>query len=448
MEHYVTSVSYHDKPYRINTLQEMTFSFVSEHPGETLFDLLAAVPGGDWAAEGRESAFVTIYVDGEYNQDLILFYGEDIFPYQRLLGRLEAGEHEIRIVFSEEKSSSLIKNADIFKLEVRQVNDTDPEAVFYKHAPLIYGRNIQHPYESTYTDTPLLIYYYCDEHDDLTMTLEYHVIFSHEDWGTTAPALMSKWGRTTDIEWVYRVKIDSLGNIIEGTEGIEEFQGPEHVTTRFGGRRALGCHPVLQAATLNGNVSDQIASGYRYMLRPAVRLPREVNREAVMNMYSWTYRVTAKEMLRQERLEQPVDLKTPQLADQRNYLFLQIARKSHGGNHRVGRIDIQVKLEGSNDWYTSIHGLPELAYESVDGPFSTTVKLPEGTSVDDIREIAAAYVPIEEATDDYRIEIPGIRAAFFLNDQYLPVRPIITSSTAVILSPYERQVTLWKSESN
>jgi hypothetical protein len=442
MERYITSVSYVDKPFQLRDSHELTMTFTLDEPGETLFDFVGAVPNGDWGVEGRESAFVTLYVDGSYNQDLILFYGEELFPYQRLLGRLEAGEHELKLVFRDEISSSHLDGVAIRKLEIRQVRDDDPEAIFYRHAPLIYGRNINHPYESTFTDTPLLLFYYCDEHEDGSMTLEYHMIFSNEDWGTSSMALMSKWGRTTDIEWVYRVKIDAHGNISEENTA-EEYQGPEHVTTPFRGSRMLGSHPVLQAATLNGNVSDQVTSSYRYLLRPAVRLQREVNREAVMNLYPWTYKIMAKEMQRQEKLEFPADAATPLLTDQRNYLFLQMARKSVNGDHCVGRVDVKVKLFGSATWYTSIHDRPELAYDDVDGPFSTTVKLPAGTTIDQIEEIVAAYVPVEDATDDYQIEIPGIRAAFMLGEDYMPIRPILSSSKKVRISPRHPQKTLW-----
>ena len=36
-------------------------------------------------------------------------------------------------------------------------------------------------------------------------TIEYTMIWSNEDGGTNTPALMARWGRTTDIEWIYRV---------------------------------------------------------------------------------------------------------------------------------------------------------------------------------------------------------------------------------------------------
>ena len=54
-----------------------------------------------------------------------------------------------------------------------------------------------------FSDIPLLLY--CerlkDEGEDV---LQYTVIFSNEDGGTSTRTLMARWGRTTDIEYVYR----------------------------------------------------------------------------------------------------------------------------------------------------------------------------------------------------------------------------------------------------
>ena len=40
------------------------------------------------------------------------------------------------------------------------------------------------------------------------------MIWSNEDGGTNTPALMARWGRTTDIEWIYRVVLDRAGAIV------------------------------------------------------------------------------------------------------------------------------------------------------------------------------------------------------------------------------------------
>ena len=42
-----------------------------------------------------------------------------------------------------------------------------------------------------------------DTRVDGTGVLRYSVIFSNEDGGTATPALLARWGRTTDIEMAY-----------------------------------------------------------------------------------------------------------------------------------------------------------------------------------------------------------------------------------------------------
>ena len=72
--------------------------------------------------------------------------------------------------------------------------------------------------------------------------IEYSVVWSNEDGGTGASAglLMAQWGRTTDIEWIYRVEVDAKGRRVPGS-GV--FQSPNHGTTTFRGRYD-GTHPL------------------------------------------------------------------------------------------------------------------------------------------------------------------------------------------------------------
>ena len=57
------------------------------------------------------------------------------------------------------------------------------------------------------------------------------MIWSNEDGGTNTPALMARWGRTTDIEWIYRVVLAPDGRIVS-----EHYQAPNHETKAFTGR--------------------------------------------------------------------------------------------------------------------------------------------------------------------------------------------------------------------
>ena len=63
---------------------ETTFSVAVD--GEGVLDLTASVPGGDWELVGREAATVRLFVDGQYNQDVVLAMGELAHTYRRALG--------------------------------------------------------------------------------------------------------------------------------------------------------------------------------------------------------------------------------------------------------------------------------------------------------------------------------------------------------------------------
>ncbi|UCZ52799.1 hypothetical protein LGQ02_18760 [Bacillus shivajii] len=445
MENYITSFSYSDSPFLLNKVQRLSLTFTLEEKGETVIDFVSKVPGGDWGKEGQESAFVTLFVDGEYNQDFILFYGEEVFTYERLLGSLPPGDHELTFVFQNDQSSSLISYAEVHKVEIRHVKESDPDIVFYKNAPLIYGRDIDSPFESVNTDTPLSSFYYCDKHDDGSMILEYHTIFSHEDGGTEAKALMSRWGRTTDIEWTYRVRVNSSGEPLYDEDKEEVFQGAEHVTTDFRGDRVLGDHPVLQAATNNGNFSDEITSDYRYLLKPIKCLARDENRESVMDDIPWTYVIATKEIKRQISIEAPHEPKNEKLGDPLHYFYIQTCKYTLGDIGTHGKVDIQIKLVNVEHWYSSVFNNHELAYGGEDGPFSTTVKLPKNTEIGDIEEIRASFIN-DGQTDT--VEVKGISKAFFLGVNMMPERPFITTERSVEVSRTVQRATLWKVSDN
>lgn len=441
MEHFITAVSYEDAPYLLNKNNELSIRFTIMEEGEALINVIGSVPNGDWGTKDRESGFVTLFVDGNYNQDLILFNGEQPFSYERLLGELSIGDHELTLVFQGEKSSKQINETLVHMIEVHQIRKSDPDFMFYGHAPLIYGRNLTHPYESSFTDTPLVLFYYCDQHDDGTMTIEYHMIFSHEDGGTVADELMSKWGRTSDIEWAYRVKVDQHGKRILEDE-TETYQGADHITTPFEGKRDLGAHPVLQSATDNGNFSDEIRSYYRYLLKPAVCLPRNVNREAVMDLYPWTYAVAVKEVRRQLILEENHNAHTALLSDPAHYLYIQTSKYTDGGRSSLGKAGFYVRLANDERMYSSIHDDFNEAYDGADGPFATTVKLPIGTEMGDIVEISA-YKEVTDENKDTSVTVKGIRKAFFLGEDNLPVRPFINCNNDVKLTASHPNQVLW-----
>src|SRR5262247_243654 len=91
-------------PISAQTLLEKRFSVAAE--SEALLDLTASAPGTSWRERGAEAAVVTIYVDGQYHQDVILFAGSREFTYQLILGRVGPGEHSLRVEFNSKQSAA------------------------------------------------------------------------------------------------------------------------------------------------------------------------------------------------------------------------------------------------------------------------------------------------------------------------------------------------------
>src|SRR5262249_28759601 len=86
------------------TLLEKNFSATAE--SEALLDLTASAPGTSWRERGAEAAVITIYVDGQYHQDVVLFAGAQEFTYQLMLGRVGPGEHNLRVELNHKESAA------------------------------------------------------------------------------------------------------------------------------------------------------------------------------------------------------------------------------------------------------------------------------------------------------------------------------------------------------
>ena len=82
-----------------------SFGLHLDQAGEARLDLTAAGPGTNWGAKGRESAVMSVYVDGKYSQDVVLWGGDRPNQYGLTLGNLPAGDHTISVRYAREKLS-------------------------------------------------------------------------------------------------------------------------------------------------------------------------------------------------------------------------------------------------------------------------------------------------------------------------------------------------------
>jgi hypothetical protein len=181
------------------------------------------------------------------------------------------------------------------------------------HSPILFARANS---IDRFTDVPLLMYYETERGPAGDLLVRYSVIFSNEDGGTSTVALMARWGRATDIEWVYEIRARG-GRILE-----ETYQGVEHETKPFAGKRANGSHPLLAVASDNNNFSDLASSAVRFALLPARARLDQSSRESVMDASAWTYRVMAEELRRENRISDSAT--DPRIiADPRQYLYVE-----------------------------------------------------------------------------------------------------------------------------
>ncbi|MFC7155005.1 hypothetical protein ACFQPA_05990 [Halomarina halobia] len=426
-------------------------TFEAADAGEALLELTASAPGTDWIEENSESAVVTVALDGEYNQDVVLFRGGERFTYPLALGPVESGEHTVTVTYDPAKSPVGSDRAVVHGTAASVVPESDERALVHRYSPVLYGRdlpNVAGDYENGYTDVPLLLYHTTSTDDETGhTTIEYTVIWSNEDGGTDTPGLMGSWGRTTDIEWIYRVTVDDDGEIVS-----EEYQGNGHTTLPFTGAK-MGDHPLLETSTINNMVAKvndpDDSTGYRFFLDPSRTLPEGRAREAMMDRNPWTYEIMAKGMVREGRLESVDEpTTTPAVSDLRNYLYVEFDKETTYETDPVSEeaavgTALAVRLTDGSAWYTSHHGDPDATVVRND-PAATTVELPPGTDGTDVAAIEARSVPLGKQPADYETVVSSIERAFFLGDDYLPTESIVEWNGSVTLTPQNPDACLWR----
>jgi hypothetical protein len=413
--------------------------------GEAVIDLNAGAPGTDWAVAGAESAVVSISVDRHYATDLVVSGGQPLHR-QLALGHLKAGVHILRLHFSDERSPAAATSALVDSLRVTTYAPDSPEYLVLRYAPVVYGRSLTDlgsPYQNATTDTPLIAWHEVAPaatpgHQILT----YSVVWSNEDGGTNTPALMARWGRTTDIEWIYSVEVDEHGNRVSGSD---TYQAPNHETLHFSGKYE-GDHALLETCTSNNNMCDVVDDPMRFFLSTLQMLPADQPREYLMDINPWTYEIMAKEMLREHKVEAPSASTqfTPDMSDQRNYLYAVVKKSTEPANTGASWVGVSlgVRLVSGQTIYLSHHVDPTWSI-SRDLPAATTVELPAGTKADDIAEVSVHRVVVGTDTGA-AVHVTGINRGFFLGQDYRPQQSFLTWSGDVTLDANNTSAVIWR----
>jgi CheY-like chemotaxis protein len=366
---------------------------------------------------GKPGDLAEVRVDGVFTAHINTFLGGRRHVYPTFLGKLGYGEHRISVT-----------GAELHSIKFQQ---GDPSGVVAL-APVLFAR------ENTigkFTDVPLMVYAERIQENGQPV-LQYTVIFSNEDGGTSTRALMARWGRTTDIEYVYKAYLKPDGALSRAT-----IQSRGHEEIEYGGKY-FGTHPMLIPVTDNNMVSGETSSSVRYQIAPVMVDLARTSREQVMDDRPWLYEVATEELKREEKLRPFGVIDAQKISDPRNYLYIEA-----NVTNRDAGIAALVRLKNESRVRSSHLGREDYAIER-SGWVRTTVELPPGTRPDQIAEIGFTCLVVRPARNQ-PLPVSGtclvnrVNKAFFLGADYQPGAAVwrmekpsaITSGESVMFAP-------------
>lgn len=375
-----------------------TFSFEVPHAGEVVAAVTMSSAGADWQEAGREAAVARLQMQGRPEHHVILYAGPRRHEYAAGLGRFEPGRYSIQID-RDEKHSAPGAQLEVHDAKFRV--DASADAVL-ANAPWLYARADT---IGKFSDVPLLMYSETLENG----VLQYTAVFSNEDGGTSTRALMARWGRTTDIEYIYRM----------APGGKATVQGRDHKELPFAGKLE-GAHPLLTPVTLNNMVEGNAPTPMRFQLVPRRVDLRERSREHVMRGDPVLYEVMRKELIREGKLRPFGTVDGQKISDPLNYLFVEYLPSV-----KQARVAVWARRKGEDRWYSSHLGRVDYAIDRNEW-VQTTVELPPGTKREQIAEIAFECIaaPQDKGTahsGECRIERLG--SVFLMSQDEIRVSP-------------------------
>lgn len=321
-----------------------------------------------------------VTVDGEVKTTVLVFGKIGHPPYTALLHALSPGRHEIAAQPSPYWAWPAGASAPALTASAA------PDSVVVSHAPALWVRADT---IGTSTDLPLLLYAE-DLRVDGTGTLRYSFIFSNEDGGTATPALLARWGRTTDIEMAYEE--EWKGGRVVGAR----YQAPDHHVLEYAGARQSD-HPTLVDATLNNVFLDRGRTAVRITMVPTLVNLESATRESVMDKAPWVYRRMAAELQEEG--------KTAVYGDVRQYLYV---------DAKLTLSDAAVAAIARGEdgtWRSSDRGLKDLA---VDRNGWVRIAIPGSRRATDVGFVC---YPTKAAPGRCRVEIGRVLS---LGEDYTP----------------------------
>lgn len=377
-----------------------------KEPREVVAEFEFRANGAAWNRAGREGALVEIQLNGRTVSHVPLHAGAQPHRYPVLLGRLEPGMHQLEVRRDPRSPQGVTFTAS--EPRIRQYAPGDPNYDMIAHAPVLFARSDT----QRFSDVPLLVY--CETFPQgPRRTLQYTVIFSNEDGGTSTRALMARWGRTTDIEMVYRVTLGENGKP-DGT--LIQTRG--HKEIEFKGEYEAA-HPLLGVVTDNNMVAPEGRSAVRWAVAPRRANLAEASREQVMDDAPWTYRVMSEELEREGKLREFGKVDGQKISAPRNYLYIE-AKISNADT----RMTAAVRLRNSGNWQMANLGRFDYAIER-SGWVRLAVELPPDTPGRNIAEVGFPCL-LEPGTRERpapagsACTLHAVRKMFLLDAEYKP----------------------------
>jgi hypothetical protein len=400
-----------------------TFGINLSRRAPVRLDLQMSGPGTDWAKRGKESAVLSVYVDGRYSQDAVLYGGSENSKYTLSLNELPAGHHAITLRYADEKSTPNAKEIHIDSGTASGYSyDSREEEIIDRHSPILYGRN---GIENNHNDVPLGMFHWEETNPDGSETINYGYVFSNEDAGTLNPPAngMSLLGRMTDIDEEYKVTVDKSGKVID-----EQYHGQGDTWHTFHGRHEQQ-HPLLLVSTNNDNVTYGGEGPLKFQYLPESE--RSAPKEDIMRQHPLWWQTSAKEVTREGKVDTSGDGDPPtssdgetakywarnyligeaaRMADPRRYLYVQMNTQ---GTTVESPMAVRVILDNGKAYYSD-WSKANVAMER-DGWTQTSVLLPKGTAPSHIASVD--FLP--RGNGDAR----GVSFGhiFMLDDDYRPV---------------------------
>ena len=355
------------------------------------------------------AAAVDVLVDREPSQIVVLTPGVKRSHYEAVLGPLKRGSHHVGLAWSSlwPRDSSL--HFETASIDV--VPRTDPRFEVLAHAPAI---GLRPDTIGTASDLPLMMYVE-DTRDADARWLRYSIVFSNEDGGTPAAALMARWGRTTDIELAYEIELR------DGRVAQARYQGPDH---RVLPNQQLDTRPpFLLVSTLNNMFLDRGRSAALVRMAPSSVDLTNRSRESVMDDAPWIYRVMARELA----TERPAGV-----GDPRDYVYVDLRLTARSAGIALG------VRTGDSTTRWSDRGRSDLVV-SRQGHMRIAVPAPAAARLEFLSFRCDPRPDPAQSADAPACDV-DLRKAFRLDAEYQPGRSLINSARLTVPAGTARDI--------